>query len=700
MCTFFPSGETRIAMGEGSESNRNLGSIPSLKIARDKLERAGFEFIRLLKAIDSCGYNLYEGPALNRAIWRYETMWLPLLGAISIPSNESFEDSFVAPEVVNKMRELAKVFAACKEFKSLPVVPPLDVAWVWYLHRLSVDVYLSDVTKVIGAPVAPDISSSFQYGTSNRSRKAAVWNLAKHGSEKVEDDSLSPEDAVGYEDFFPSYLQRMVDVRGKVQARQTVVGSVTPVKHKSKFCYSICDAANVHRGVLWLYMRNHDLSKSYLRDALLRYEKYIVLNYLRPTEDFEPTDDIDFVWRIHSVLTIDYLSDDLIYSALSPETEVTQNQEDVSINFRGLMHNDAQIVHSGKSGDALQAKERIDKTSMAWREVFGNEFGVYFVKSHAPRLTPRGKRDGYLQDVLHRAILNRDDYSSSDSSASSSGCASGLLRNKVGLTTVAETNRPGTSPSSSKAAVEALSPKVDVTSPVAGTKKVPRFSSREETSNVEKNFDGNHSSSSPCGGEEDSLLTWDSKKHRREMKKREAEEREIQLHNMRAGHTLGGRRHGSKRSRLHISRVQLFRGAAFSVVGIILVVYGIVRMSTTELTTATTMGAGQSMGEFVFFIGLLCFLLATAAMQRPDLAERLQKKEDARLLKLLKLKEKQENRQYESDKKTVVTAIQEYSFSANEGATIIGGAMEPKYVNSIPAGAATKQNANERSDSA
>eukprot|EP00391_Amoebophrya_sp_Ameob2_P004873 CAMPEP_0179001702 /NCGR_PEP_ID=MMETSP0795-20121207/11526_1 /TAXON_ID=88552 /ORGANISM="Amoebophrya sp., Strain Ameob2" /LENGTH=1210 /DNA_ID=CAMNT_0020695143 /DNA_START=105 /DNA_END=3738 /DNA_ORIENTATION=- len=96
---------------------------------------AAFELVTFLRAIPAC---LVEaGPQLERALWRYESIWLPLL-AVEQSSSGGTRD----PEEGGSAAAL---------------VPPPDVAWVWAVHMLSPDGYKRDVVDrmlVGGGPSA------------------------------------------------------------------------------------------------------------------------------------------------------------------------------------------------------------------------------------------------------------------------------------------------------------------------------------------------------------------------------------------------------------------------------------------------------------------------------------------------------------------------------------------------------------------
>ena len=99
------------------------------------LVNAAKYFLKFLKNVDKLS-DLYEGCYFQRALYRYEFIWLPML----------------------------------KSFKNdIRLIPPIDVQWVWYLHMLSPVDYIDDM-KVIVEQVLntrprseADICHFFQY---------------------------------------------------------------------------------------------------------------------------------------------------------------------------------------------------------------------------------------------------------------------------------------------------------------------------------------------------------------------------------------------------------------------------------------------------------------------------------------------------------------------------------------------------------
>jgi hypothetical protein len=121
----------RAQEGPGPRDYTTWEAIAARPSMRDLLPQLVLEHARLLHAADTLPHGgLCQGLMLKEALRRYETLWLPLLAhtaatAALAPPNGGAE-------------------AGERAWRAL--VPPLDVAFVWHLHRLRPAVYAQDVT--------------------------------------------------------------------------------------------------------------------------------------------------------------------------------------------------------------------------------------------------------------------------------------------------------------------------------------------------------------------------------------------------------------------------------------------------------------------------------------------------------------------------------------------------------------------------
>lgn len=176
--------------GSGGGGGRTLSRPPAAYVAG----AAGV--LATLRRVDTAVADLYAGPAVRRAVWRYEAVWLPLLAALGcdadppaaadggggcgggggggsggrgrgamLPSHDA--NVPFAARVAGVRARLAEsgVDASTSATRSLLAVgglaaalrPPLDVEWVWLLHRQAPATYLSDIGRWASAPFFPSL---------------------------------------------------------------------------------------------------------------------------------------------------------------------------------------------------------------------------------------------------------------------------------------------------------------------------------------------------------------------------------------------------------------------------------------------------------------------------------------------------------------------------------------------------------------
>ncbi|KAI8474937.1 MAG: hypothetical protein J3K34DRAFT_406328 [Monoraphidium minutum] len=140
------------AAGRYQGTWRELIQLPSLKA----LVGGAAAHMRLLHAVDAFPRGgLCQGAYLKEALRRYEDVWLPLLSARRL-AGQPWQD----------------------------LVPPLDVAFVWHLHRLSPSLYAADCQKLPdaqGQVLHVSLQQAFQFtdGTdAPGAASAAAWRAA------------------------------------------------------------------------------------------------------------------------------------------------------------------------------------------------------------------------------------------------------------------------------------------------------------------------------------------------------------------------------------------------------------------------------------------------------------------------------------------------------------------------------------------
>uniref|UniRef100_A0A2P2LCG4 Glycine-rich domain-containing protein 1 n=1 Tax=Rhizophora mucronata TaxID=61149 RepID=A0A2P2LCG4_RHIMU len=233
------------------EMEQELEWLEAQKIALSlDLVGAAKEQLLFLAAVDRNRF-LYEGPALDRAIYRYNAFWLPLLARHSeSPVSEG------------------------------PLVVPLDCEWVWHCHRLNPVRYKSDCEELYGRVLDNvNVVSSIK-GTCRR-QTVELWNR------------FYPEEPYDF-DFRASSHDTSVELE-----KCTIYDLVSAVKRQSPFFYQVSKP----------YM-NHEI---FLGEAVARYKGFLHLikrNWEKSIKRFcVPTYDIDLIWHTHQLHPVTYCKD-------------------------------------------------------------------------------------------------------------------------------------------------------------------------------------------------------------------------------------------------------------------------------------------------------------------------------------------------------------------------------------------------------
>lgn len=227
---------------EWAEAQKIVTSVDLVAAAKQQL--------KFLAAVDRNRW-LYEGPYLERAIYRYNACWLPLL---------------------------AKYSEA--QMTEGPLVVPLDCEWVWHCHRLNPVRYKSDCEVFYGRILDNhNVVSSIQ-GTSKRETEQ-IWN------------KLYP--SVPYDFGSTSVSFEKVSGAGKYSQYDLLLA----VKRQVPFFYQVS--------------RPHMDNDLFLEAAVARYKGFLHLikrNRERSLKRFcVPTYDVDLIWHSHQLQPASYCKD-------------------------------------------------------------------------------------------------------------------------------------------------------------------------------------------------------------------------------------------------------------------------------------------------------------------------------------------------------------------------------------------------------
>ncbi|CAK9150613.1 unnamed protein product [Ilex paraguariensis] len=208
-----------------------------------------------LEAVDRRNRWLCDGPALQKAIYRYNACWLPLLAK----------------------------YSKCQILEG-PLVVPLDCEWIWHCHRLNPVRYKSDCLEFYGRILDNlNVVSSVQ-GNSKRETEE-IWNTL-YPNEPYELELTSPLSD---------------DISGEVSSTEkySTYDLILAVKRQVPFFYQV---SRPHM--------DHDV---FLEGAVARYKGFLHLikrNRERSIKRFcVPTYDIDLIWHTHQLHPVSYCND-------------------------------------------------------------------------------------------------------------------------------------------------------------------------------------------------------------------------------------------------------------------------------------------------------------------------------------------------------------------------------------------------------
>lgn len=309
------------------------------------LSHSMFEYVQaarnmlyLVKAVDLTNESLYSGPALERALWRYEALWLPLIVAVTVdPSYKCSHTSFGCK--VDDIR--AKNFArGGLHLNSDHLVPPLDIAWVWHCHRLNPVSYARDIASLFtsasaadGAPsggaslggasgtppplLQTDIYTSFRFSNGEDSQSRSIRRLW----------------AVVYpfESYMPRYLLSCTYEQEELRKRQSITSYANELGRagfRTILSYDISKNALLQRTFLYQVIDENDPkaeemyeSNWYLNRAFDRYLLFLALHKSVQVSGgssgdgtqsgmlLVPMKDINIMWQAHLSCTKEYITD-------------------------------------------------------------------------------------------------------------------------------------------------------------------------------------------------------------------------------------------------------------------------------------------------------------------------------------------------------------------------------------------------------
>ncbi|KAL9229519.1 hypothetical protein vseg_004977 [Gypsophila vaccaria] len=245
-----------------------------IRVSVDLVEAAKTH-LKFLAAVDHRNRFLYEDETLQRAIYRYNAFWLPLLAKHS--KNPVSED---------------------------PLVVPLDCELIWHCHRLNPLRYKVDCQKLYGRILTNHkVISSIE--ATSKSATEEIWN------------KMYPEEP--YElDLRRPFSEDVLKTRSE-NIKFTSYDLIAAVKRQMNFTYQAC--------------RPHMSDELFLREAEGRYKGFLHIirtNRKTKSESFNvPTYDIDLMWHTHQLYPVAYCKDtiELVGSVIQHDDSDSDNSK-------------------------------------------------------------------------------------------------------------------------------------------------------------------------------------------------------------------------------------------------------------------------------------------------------------------------------------------------------------------------------------
>ncbi|KAL1545207.1 glycine-rich domain-containing protein 1-like [Salvia divinorum] len=237
------------------QQNLEWEAAQSIVISVD-LVCAAKKHLKFLAAVDRNRW-LNDGPALDRAIYRYNAYWLPLLAKHS--ESPLFEG---------------------------PLVVPLDCEWIWHSHRLNPIRYKKDCQELYGRLLDnKNVISSVEGTLKNQTED--MWKTLFPGEPFELDLEVKQENIITGD--------------GVVTEKFTKYDLVSAVQRQTPFFHQVSQ----------LHMND----TRYIRGAVARYKGFLHLIKRNKEQGIQsfivPTYDIDLIWHTHQLHPASY-SEDLL----------------------------------------------------------------------------------------------------------------------------------------------------------------------------------------------------------------------------------------------------------------------------------------------------------------------------------------------------------------------------------------------------
>ena len=207
-------------------------------------------YLMILKSVEDHSDDLLRDDVIRNALRRYETIWLPLLAK-------------------NRSEEL-----------NPPLIPPLDVHWVWCLHMLNPINYAADCEAMVGFVPTHRFDQPPEFWSRYIDRNIVRKHWECLTDEPFDMDCNQIREASGF---------------------------------SSKLSIDIVNVSRRHQNFYYQVSLPHYSLTEFLRKAVVRYQRFITLKRYAPRAQLIPTFDIELIWHAHMLCAGNYAIDTYEY---------------------------------------------------------------------------------------------------------------------------------------------------------------------------------------------------------------------------------------------------------------------------------------------------------------------------------------------------------------------------------------------------
>ena len=218
------------------------------------LEVVAKKQLQFLATVDK-NRHLYDGPALDRAIYRYNACWIPLLAKHS--ESPIFEG---------------------------PLVVPLDCEWIWHCHRLNPVRYKTDCEELYGRVLD-------NFGVATTVEGICGWQTEEIWNKLYPDEPYNAD--------LVNLLPEDISKRISKLEKYTKYDLISAAKRQSPFFYQVS--------------RTHMKNDLFIKESVARYKGFLYLIKRNKEKGIKrfcvPTYDIDLIWHSHQLHPVAYCKD-------------------------------------------------------------------------------------------------------------------------------------------------------------------------------------------------------------------------------------------------------------------------------------------------------------------------------------------------------------------------------------------------------